>query len=274
MDLRKHNYSLSSPAIITENDISTWKSQVGVCYNFPKRYLSILQPGTQVIYYNGVLKNKKFASLRQTKEPHYFGCATIGRVEPDLNNPKNHFFCEIENYREFDNPVLSRFEGSFLELIPADKINNYWRSGTRQIDFDTYKKILQLAQVDVLYNNSVAKGNDELETTLVFEDGTPRMVWSTRYERNPRLRRLAVQAHGVICMACNFDFGLVYGPHGKDYIHVHHCKPISTTSAINYIDPKLDMVVLCANCHAMVHRRKTKLLTLGELKNILQSIDP
>jgi predicted HNH restriction endonuclease len=271
MDLQNNSSDLFLPAVITENDISTWKSQAGVCYNFPRRYLSILRPGIQVVYYNGELKNKRFASLRQTREPHYFGCATVGRVEIDSNNPKNHFFCEIENYIEFDKPVLARLQGRFLETIPIDRINNYWRHGTRQISFDIYENILSLAQVDIFHNSLIERSNDELETKLIYEDGTPRMVWSTRYERNPRLRRLAVQAHGVICMACKFDFGVVYGTHGQDYIHVHHCKPISTTSTIRYVDPKLDMVVLCANCHAMVHRRKARLLSLAELKEILQS---
>ena len=34
-------------------------------------------------------------------------------------------------------------------------------------------------------------------------------------------------------------------------------------------DPKTDLAILCANCHRMVHRKKSTTLTIDELKSKL-----
>ena len=34
------------------------------------------------------------------------------------------------------------------------------------------------------------------------------------------------------------------------------------------MNPKTDMTVLCPNCHSMIHRKKSKTLTIEELKAI------
>ena len=70
-------------------------------------------------------------------------------------------------------------------------------------------------------------------------------------------------------MACGFNFEKVYGEYGKGYIHVHHVKPVAT-SGVRAVNPREDLVVLCANCHAMVHRKKNKVLSLEELKALIQ----
>ncbi|RMD59199.1 hypothetical protein D6833_11785 [Candidatus Parcubacteria bacterium] len=71
-------------------------------------------------------------------------------------------------------------------------------------------------------------------------------------------------------MACGFDFESVYGERGKGYIEVHHVVPISRLDGETLVDPEKDVVVLCANCHRMVHRRKDNVLSLSELKLIIQ----
>lgn len=78
-------------------------------------------------------------------------------------------------------------------------------------------------------------------------------------ERDRRIRDKAVRAfrkqHGqVACEACSFDFGKIYGPHGEDYIECHHRIPLSqsgeTTTRIE------DLILLCSNCHRMIHRKR------------------
>ena len=36
------------------------------------------------------------------------------------------------------------------------------------------------------------------------------------------------------------------------------------------VDPETDLSVLCPNCHAMVHRRKDKTLSMKQLKELLE----
>lgn len=59
--------------------------------------------------------------------------------------------------------------------------------------------------------------------------------------------------HGHLCCeACGFDFLKVYGERGDGFIECHHTKPVSTLMAGE--STKLaDLVLLCANCHRMVH---------------------
>jgi predicted HNH restriction endonuclease len=69
-------------------------------------------------------------------------------------------------------------------------------------------------------------------------------------------------------MACNFDFAASYGALGRGYIEVHHAMPLADHGQ-RETDPKSDLIVLCANCHRMVHRRRDVCLTLGELRSKL-----
>lgn len=78
-------------------------------------------------------------------------------------------------------------------------------------------------------------------------------------ERDPRLRReklrqVAKAGQPVACEVCGFDFGAVYGPIGDGYIEVHHRLPLHASGPR---PTKLtDLVLLCSNCHRMIHRSK------------------
>ncbi|PGQ44865.1 HNH endonuclease, partial [Bacillus thuringiensis] len=76
-----------------------------------------------------------------------------------------------------------------------------------------------------------------------------------KYERNIKNRKKAIEIHGLNCYACGFNFEEIYGERGKDFIEIHHIKPLSTLEEAIVIDPETDLVPLCANCHRMVHRR-------------------
>ncbi len=89
------------------------------------------------------------------------------------------------------------------------------------------------------------------------------------FERDPALRAAAIAVHGTTCKACGFNFEAVYGAHGKNYIEVHHIVPISTLSEPSTINAKDDMIVLCSNCHRMVHRKRDASLSIEELSGML-----
>ncbi len=73
----------------------------------------------------------------------------------------------------------------------------------------------------------------------------------------------------IECEACSFDFGVVYGEHGRDYCEVHHRIPLhesgQTTTKLE------DLAILCANCHRMIHRRNPWLTVEGLAELIVQS---
>jgi len=256
--------------IITENDESEWDDVTGELYHFPKRYLKYLSHGSKVIYYKGTIRDKSFLEKRLTPKPHYFGVAEIGESAPDPLSNKNDYFCEILNYQSFENPVLAKTTaGNFLEIIPENRKNNYWRDGVRVIDESTYKNIL--ANVRILTKKPLTAILPDLSGDFESNsmEGKRKYRYTAYYERKPKNRKDAIKFHGYTCMACRFNFEKCYGKIGKNFIHVHHIKPVSQIGKSMSINPKKDMIVLCPNCHSMVHRNKKKTLTLSDLKKIL-----
>jgi predicted HNH restriction endonuclease len=257
-------------AVITENDISQWSDKTGEIYHFPKRYLEILQPGTKVIYYKGRIRNKGFQKTRLSEKPHYFGLGEIGRLTLDNSNGKNDYFGEIKSFIKFSKPVLFDIKNAYLEKIPENRTSNYWRDGVREIDAETYNRIKTFAEINEeghsVYND------DQIESPSLeaeFFEGGAKKRFTTTYERDPKAREQAITIHGYTCMACNFDFEKTYGEWGKGFIHVHHLKPVSTVNEKSNLNPRTDLIVLCANCHSMVHRRKDRVLALDELRSLI-----
>ena len=70
------------------------------------------------------------------------------------------------------------------------------------------------------------------------------------------------------CSVCGLSFQELYGLLGKDYIHVHHLIPLSTTGKI-LINPERDLRPICPNCHSMLHKKDPP-LAISELKEIME----
>jgi hypothetical protein len=70
-----------------------------------------------------------------------------------------------------------------------------------------------------------------------------------------------------------FVAGVQYSEtYGKDYadgyIQIHHIKPLSKNEG--EVDPRTDLVPLCANCHAIAHRRRDTVTPIEELKALIE----
>lgn len=111
---------------------------------------------------------------------------------------------------------------------------------------------------------------DEQEPSEARREGALKQKTTTFYERDPKNRMAAVRFHGTKCKVCDFDFGKFYGEHGKDYIEIHHIVPLSEMSEAREVDPKNDLLPVCANCHRMIHRKKGQLLSIKDLRNIVR----
>lgn len=85
-------------------------------------------------------------------------------------------------------------------------------------------------------------------------EGAKLRVEVNRYERSPANRTACIEHYGLRCQACGFDFLDFYGEQGDGYIEVHHRTPVSKLGPDYVVDPVQDLVPLCSNCHAMVHR--------------------
>jgi hypothetical protein len=125
--------------VITENDTSEWNNDTGLKYPFPKRYLKLIQPGVDVVYYKGRLRNKEFSNRRLSNSPHYFATAKIGSVVHDPEIKKGDLIANIINFIPFDKPMLAKNNSEYLEKIPENRKTNYWRDGVRGIDETVFK---------------------------------------------------------------------------------------------------------------------------------------
>jgi putative restriction endonuclease len=260
-------------AVITENDQSQWDDETGVIYHFPKRYATILQPGTRVIYYKGKMKNAAFANARLSLHPHYFGQAVIGNIYSDPESIKGDLFATIESYSPFPGALGIKQGGAYFEVIPPNRESNYWRDGVRTVNAETFFAILAAAGIDALVQDSKLPSPNnpvpdaELESA---EEGSKVLRYVTTYERDPKYRRQALAIHGLRCKACDVDMGERYGAYAHGLIHVHHVVPVSTYSMPKKIDPGTELVPVCPNCHAVIHRRKDSTLTIADVRRLLK----
>lgn len=113
-------------------------------------------------------------------------------------------------------------------------------------------------------NMSISVELDELDH--VDTEGARKVVYVNVYERNPEARKKAILFHGTKCAVCGFDFSKTYGKLGKGFIHIHHIEPISEIKTEYKINYQTDLIPVCPNCHAMLHRGN---LTIDELKEII-----
>lgn len=87
-----------------------------------------------------------------------------------------------------------------------------------------------------------------------YTEGNVFVVPVNKYERNPINRRLCLAIKGYKCQICGFDFEKTYGAIGKGFIHVHHLIPVSKMGPDYHVNPEKDLIPVCPNCHAMLHR--------------------
>jgi len=106
---------------------------------------------------------------------------------------------------------------------------------------------------------------EEVEPSVEYLEGAVSQVTVNAYERNRDAREACIRHYGAICRACEFDFHATYGQVGKGLIHVHHIVPLATIRKEYVLDPIRDLIPVCANCHAIIHRTR-KTMTISTLK--------
>ncbi|MBR0186235.1 MAG: HNH endonuclease [Synergistaceae bacterium] len=99
-------------------------------------------------------------------------------------------------------------------------------------------------------------------------EGAKKVVYTTTYERDPKVRRAFLKGKHLKCEVCGFDFEKAYGKLGAGYIEVHHKRPVS--EGVRMTDLDNDLAMLCSNCHRMIHRGRDHMITLEELKGIIK----
>jgi 5-methylcytosine-specific restriction enzyme A len=107
-----------------------------------------------------------------------------------------------------------------------------------------------------------------IPTTFPFDDelegfeGKARKRFVIHRKREAKMRGLKIADYlrrnngRLVCEVprCGFDFMTTYGDLGQGYAQVHHKLPLSAAPKEGRRVRLQDLAVVCANCHAMIHR--------------------
>lgn len=117
-----------------------------------------------------------------------------------------------------------------------------------------------------LYRSVIDRGADTpldtIDSSLKISDVTEarKYILSRRIERAPNVRKKVFKIKPAICEGCGLDPVLHYSVTKFDLtpLEVHHSKAISHLAEGEERRYKVpdDFMVLCANCHKLIHRQK------------------
>lgn len=180
-----------------------------------------------------------------------------------IQNPE--YWIDQEDFKRFTE--VKRY----VRLEIEDHVDN------EALSLDILKKngMTGVPQGPIRVNDSLSKYIDKHMSGQVFpeeadkelEEGQRTTVIVNRYERNPIARKKCIEIHGNSCVVCSLNFGEVYGEVGEGFIHVHHINPLHEIGDKHTINYEKDLVPVCPNCHAMLHRKLNgKILSVNELK--------
>lgn len=154
-----------SPLVLVENERTAegrydhWQDATGERYHFPNQYKNRMVAGRRFVYYRG-----KRRADGGTGSPEYFGHGVLGAThldpETDTSEPKARWrwYCEIDEYGPFSEPVPFKIEGKYIEDIPP----NFWSVAVRELPEGAYRKILELGggQLTEAIESAVRKSLD------------------------------------------------------------------------------------------------------------------
>jgi hypothetical protein len=154
---------------------------------------------------------------------------------------------------------------------PAQRVFDRWNTASDSALWDAVSVFAdtEVAGIsDAVLSDALAERDPDEREAQSRTEGGRKVVISTRVERDPRLRDDAIRIHGLACRVCGFDFGEIYGDCGYGFAEVHHCRPVGdSTIGQRDTNPSTDLMVLCANCHRMVHRKRDFVMSVGELRS-------
>lgn len=96
---------------------------------------------------------------------------------------------------------------------------------------------------------------EEAELQAAYWEGGRTSVYVNKYERNPKARQLCIEHYGSDCFICKQNMASIYGDTASGLVHVHHVTPLADMGEEYQVDPVRDLVPICPNCHAVIHRK-------------------
>ena len=172
-------------------------------------------------------------------------------------------------------------EGYFMRLKLIDQISN------KKLNLDELKKhgltaapqgpvkivpeLSEYLKINFTDNYQIDFFPDVVNEDAIEYEGLKKQVTVNKYERSSIAREKCISFHGFNCFVCGMNFYETYGEIGEDFIHIHHLTPLHQIAKQYNVDYKKDLIPVCPNCHAMLHRKFRGIEpTINELKNMMK----
>jgi len=177
---------------------------------------------------------------------------------------------------QYDPEILKGTESPWEHFVYVDWQKNYKKIKVNleanlhtvlELDKQRLKKI---AEAERKAEEKIKENVKKTEKKEWFEGALQRAESSFR-KRNRGLIEQKKSESDYHCEVCDMSFEEVYGKLGKEYIVAHHKKPIGSRKKASKTTLE-DIALVCANCHDMLHAKKTP-LKIEELRGIFKKIE-
>lgn len=183
------------------------------------------------------------------------------------------FWVDIDEYEKAKGGLYARLK--LLEQVDTERLNldALKEHGLSVAPQGPIKVGASLhAYIDRHFNDYYTDGIfTDVSENEKYHEGHVRSVKVDVYERSSIARGKCIAYHGLNCLICGLNFGEEYGELGEGFIHVHHLRPLHTIKKDYVVDYKEDLIPVCPNCHAMIHRIPNgKNMSVDEIKKTLK----
>ena len=184
------------------------------------------------------------------------------------------FWIDTDEYEKSKGGLYARLK--LLEQVDTERLSldvllskglKAAPQGPIKVDTDLHKYI------DSHFNDFYADGfYTDVDDQKGFHEGHVRSVMVDVYERSSIARGKCIEYHGDSCLICGINFGEKYGDIGKGFIHIQHLRPLYTIRKDYVVNYKDDLIPVCPNCHAMIHRiANGENMSIEQIQQVLSS---
>ncbi|TKJ83655.1 HNH endonuclease [Paenibacillus sp. CFBP13512] len=179
------------------------------------------------------------------------------------------------NFEDYQNSLSGEYARlRLIERMDSERLSLYElkKNGLKAAPQSPMKVKEGLEEyLEKYFNDYYSEGVFPEEIRHSLEEGHRHLISVNKYERSSVARQKCIEENGLNCAVCDMNFEEVYGEIGKGFIHVHHIVPLHEVGGRYKVDYKKDLVCVCPNCHAMLHRNVDgKTLDIKKLKEFYQ----
>jgi predicted HNH restriction endonuclease len=187
-------------------------------------------------------------------------CRNFEQKNQNENSHQGNFYREVRviasgiSNREFDKDFLRSMRTPATLCKAKDKFEQYFLNFSANIV--AAKEIENILEDE---NSGYYEGKEKQEVA--------NHVWRERNYRVVIEKKLRAPKP-LKCEACEFCFVEFYGKVGDGFMECHHLEPIGSRKSESETKPE-DVVLLCSNCHRMIHRlmsKRAELVSIEEFR--------